>query len=130
MSRYRERETHTVVCDGCDKPYEVEAYSNALDAGWQMNAQQFGYYNGFSDSALGDEADRVWKLCHDCIVTLLTALPRLGERLGRGLHPTTNADGTPCCRWSWKFRMNDEGSLTPLVATADGEGWQVARLEA
>lgn len=121
--------THVVVCDACDKAYEVSVHSNLIDSGWQMNAQQFGYYNGFSDSALGDEADRVWKLCHDCIVTLLTALPRLGERLGKGQHPTTNEDGTPCCRWSWKFHTNDNGSLTALVATADGKGWKVAVLE-
>lgn len=123
------RDTRLIACDACDKPYEVGAYANTLDAGWQMNAQQFGYYNGFSDSAVGDEADRVWNLCHDCIVTLLTALPRLGERLGRGQHPTTNADGTPCCRWSWKFHTNDNGSLTALVATEDGQGWKVAVLE-
>jgi hypothetical protein len=119
------RDTHLITCDACEKSYEVRAHSEVLDDGWQMNAQQFGYYNGFSDSAVGDEADRVWNLCHDCIVTLLTALPRLGERLGKGQHPSSRGD-KPCCRWCWSFHTNDDGSLTTLLATDDGQGWQVA----
>lgn len=116
----------TVVCDACGETHRsFHQSTDAIDTGWILCAQDFGYYGGFSDDLAGDTVDRHWNLCHDCIVTLLTALPRLGERLGKGQHPSVKGD-KPCCRWSWIFHTNDDGSLTTLVATDDGQGWQVA----
>ena len=119
------RDGHIVVCDACEKSYEAHIHNELIDDGWLLDANQFGYYSGFSDSLADEDEDHPWKLCHDCIVTLLTALPRLGERLGKGQHPSRKGD-KPCCRWCWIFRTNDDGSLTTLVATDDGHGWQEA----
>ncbi len=88
--------------------------------GWTMPYRHFGYYNGFDDDIsvlIGGEDYDWWWLCHDCIVKFLTMFPLLGEKVGRGCHPSdrdgeNGTDTKPCCQWAWttnpKYDENGE----------------------
>ncbi|MFZ9715856.1 MAG: hypothetical protein ACO3CH_00165 [Ilumatobacteraceae bacterium] len=107
----------TVICDECKREVEAETVNAHLpDRGLDIPFRACGYYGGFIDSDPWEELslEEMFRLCHDCVVKMLDALPGLSEKIfglwGSTLHPTSNPDGTPCCRFSWTSSKQKENT--------------------
>lgn len=89
----------TIMCDGCDKPVPCYSQQNLPEHGLVLDFARIDYYGGFSDF-LGDDGSK-FRLCHDCSLRLVLALPAIAEKLPKGLHPC-DLD-KPCCDYAWKL---------------------------
>lgn len=105
-----------IECDGCGKLCEEALDEGRIDNGWELEAYRFGFYGGFTD-VTGDDPQDVWQICHDCVVSLMKALPRLGGKLTIGGH--SSLTDSPCCHWAWSHR---DGKL--LCPNDDLTGWE------
>lgn len=81
------------------------------DNGWVLPYDDFGYYGGFTDNLEHGEKPRRAKICHDCVVKLLDALPNFAETLERGGHPCENA--VPCCEFAWRTHDGETQVASP-----------------
>jgi hypothetical protein len=110
-----------IECDACGEFYEAGSQDFIFDNGWVLDSTRFGYYAGFDDELWPSENEERanWLMCHDCIVMLLEAFPRLGATIGKGAHPCQN--DTPCCKWAW--RGIDTPNGTTLQYSSDDGEW-------
>jgi hypothetical protein len=113
-----------VMCDACGEMYPASISSpTAIDDGWWLPYETFGYYNGFTDNIeaimKSDELLKSWSMCHACIVKLLDTFPLLAKSIERGAHPSPYSE-KPCCNYAW--------SIAPSGGTvlASGGEWLVA----
>lgn len=112
-------------CDECGEDCPSFSQSSLPEHGTVLNIVSMGYYAGFTDFFPGelDEKEENFRLCHDCSVRLMKALPGLGARIGSGCHPCD--DETPCCEWAWRtldgalYTVND-GEWVPVADNLDG----------
>jgi len=82
--------------------------------GWSLPYDAFGYYGGFSDDLEHDidgENLRRARICHECVVAVLKALPKFAERLERGTHPCDSDE--PCCEYAWRFQDSELQIVSP-----------------
>lgn len=113
-----------IECSACGETQMAGYQDSIFNDGWVMDSRRFGYYSGFDDELFvgEDEQREEWLLCHDCVVMLLEAFPRLGATVKKGSHPTKNEDGTPCCKWAWKNIEKQQGSMPYTVQLVDEDG--------
>jgi hypothetical protein len=137
----------TVDCSACGTTHDKhlitlrsgEQLAEPAPSGWFLPFKHFGYYDGFDDDIpvlIGGEEYEHWWLCHDCVVKFLTAFPLLGEKVGRGCHPTDHegdigTDSKPCCKWSWTMNTNYDADGEVIghetfLATDDGK-WELQK---
>ena len=88
-------------CDGCAKDLTISRITEMPLRGMVFDLNSTGHYGGFTDF-LGN--GKVFTLCHDCSLRLLTALPVIAEALPKGLHPSDTDD--PCCEYAWRTDEN------------------------
>lgn len=101
----------SVKCDACGEHVDSESINTRFpDRGLVFPFRELGYYGGYTDNEPWEAINgaEMLKICHDCVVKMLDAVPGLASRIaelyGTGLHPTSNADGTPCCGFSWSLK--------------------------
>lgn len=101
-----------VKCDACGELHlpSVGAPS-AIDNGWWLPYETFGYYSGFTDNLevmmMSDDLLKSWSMCHACIVKFLDTFPLLAKSIERGAHPSPY-DDKPCCRYAWSIAPSGE----------------------
>ena len=101
-----------VKCDACDEMYPASISSpTAIDDGWWLPYETFGYYNGFTDNldAMMTSSDllKSWSMCHACIVKFLDTFPLLAKSIEKGAHPSPYRE-KPCCNYAWSIAPSGE----------------------
>lgn len=110
-----------ITCDTCGVEQPNTQQTHFPDGGWGLPIDTLGYYGGFDDNVgvlIGSEETRIVKMCHDCVVKLLTTFPLLAEKLHGGCHPNfihhADFDGNDdctldpsCCRWAWGWKGDE-----------------------
>ena len=96
----------TETCEGCGAP---SPHGLSLDI--------TGGYNEFTDNYDGERHTKSLRLCHDCVLRLVSLFPALRDKFGRGCHPCDDAF-LPCCAHAW---TQIDG--VPHVASPMLDGW-------
>ena len=116
---------HAVKCDACGEPRQGSQQwttSPAIDDGWSLYYEAFGFYGGFTDdlpSLMSDAEPKSWNMCHTCIIKFLDTFPLLAKSIEKGAHPC-HYDDKPCCDYAWCVASNGD-----LMFASSGE-WIVA----
>lgn len=92
-----------IKCDGCGNDVPCFSQQQLPEHGLVLSLATMDYYGGFSDFIESDPPR--FLLCHDCSLTLLTALPNIANKLPKGLHPCEL--DKPCCNFAWKWVDSD-----------------------
>jgi len=109
-----------IECSACGEEHVAGTQDFIFNNGWVLDSTRFGYYSGFDDELWPSEEDerKNWLMCHDCVVMLLEAFPRLGATINKGAH--TCEDETPCCKWAWRSVDTPNGQVLQY-SNNDGE---------
>ena len=105
---------NTITCGGCGNSVPCTQQEELPDNGWHLPYEHFGYYGGFSDETevlFGMRESKGLTLCHDCVVKVITVLPKFAESLERGTHPCDSE--TPCCEWAWRSKDGELEIVSP-----------------
>ena len=119
----------TVKCDACDELYPASiSASSAIDNGWWLPYDTFGYYSGFTDNLeamMSDDEPKSWSICHACTVKFLDTFPLLAKSIEKGAHPSPYEE-KPCCDYAWCVAPSGETLLASsgewIVAPKKGSG--------
>ena len=116
--------SNAVKCDACGEARQGSqewTTSPAIDDGWSLYYEAFGFYGGFTDdlnSLMSNAEPKSWNMCHACIVKFLDTFPLLAKSIEKGAHPSPYED-KPCCDYAWSFSPSGETVL------ASGGEWIV-----
>lgn len=115
-----------VSCDGCNRSVKAQTGNPHLpDRGLLFPFQDVGYYGGFTDNEPWEkERQEPFKLCHDCVVNVLNAVPELAKKITPGHHPSPTQEA-PCCNWAWSWVKDEDGKNITVHADGNG-GWKIA----
>jgi hypothetical protein len=116
--------SNAVKCDACGELHLASVGApSAIDNGWWLPYDTFGYYSGFTDNLeammMSPDLLKVWTICHDCIVKFLDIFPLLAKSIEKGGHPSPY-EKKPCCDYAWCIDPSGE------TVFASGGEWMVA----